>query len=634
MPRHAGAVLGMLALAHAAAAQFTQQGSKLVGSDAAGGAAQGESVAISADGNTAIVGGPNDNSNAGAAWVFTRGWGLWSQQWSQQGSKLVGTGAVGAASQGWSVALSADGNTAIVGGIYDNSWAGAAWVFARSGGVWSQQGGKLVGSDASPFPPFQGWSVALSADGNTAIVGGWQDNSDAGAAWVYTRSGGVWSQQGSKLVGTGAVGEAMQGSSVAISGDGNTAIVGGRADSSGAGAAWVFTRSGGIWSQKGNKLVGSDAVGAALQGISVAISADGNTAIVGGSEDNDLAGAAWVYTRSAGVWAQLGSKLVGTDAVGTDARQGFAVAISGDGTAAIVGGFDDNYITGAAWVFVAYPYPAPSVTGQPQSQTVQSGQSATLSVTATGMTPLYYQWYQGSSGDTSQPVGTNASSFTTPALTATTSYWVRVSNAGGHADSATAIVLISSSTPSITTQPQSQSIASGQTATLTVTATGATPLYYQWYSGASGDTSQPVGMNASSFTTPALTAATRYWVRVFNAYGQADSATATVSISSCALPSITVQPQSQSIQSGHTATLSVTATGVTPLYYQWYQGVSGDTSQPVGTSASSFTTPALVATTGYWVRIFNACGGADSATATITVGVAYRVRRYLNRQSP
>jgi hypothetical protein len=162
--------------------------------------------------------------------------------WSQQGSKLVGTGAIEGAYQGWSVALSADGNTAIVGGRSDNSYAGAAWVFTRSSGVWSQQGGKLVGTGAVGTA-YQGWSVALSADGNTAIVGGRLDNLSAGATWVFTRSSGVWSQQGSKLVGTGAVGSAYQGQSVALSADGNTAIVGGSGDNF-VGAAWVFTRSG------------------------------------------------------------------------------------------------------------------------------------------------------------------------------------------------------------------------------------------------------------------------------------------------------------------------------------------------------------------------------------------------------
>src|SRR5262245_64726841 len=219
-------------------------------------------------------------------------------QSKQDGPKLVGTGAVGTiAWQGRSVALSADGKTAIVGAAGDNRdsiglGVGAAWVFTRSGGVWTQQGNKLVGAGAVGAAQL-GSSAALSADGNTAIVGGPTDNADStgahgvGAAWVFTRNGGVWTQEGAKLVGAGAVGSAQQGTSVALSGDGNTAIVGGDLDNGGVGATWVFTRSSGVWSQQA-KLVGTGAAGS-TQGLSVALSADGNTAIAGGS------GAAWVF---------------------------------------------------------------------------------------------------------------------------------------------------------------------------------------------------------------------------------------------------------------------------------------------------------------------------------------------------
>src|ERR1700683_5560493 len=156
----------------------------------------------------------------------------------QQGSKLVGTLAVGAAQQGNSIALSADGNTAVVGGFADNSYTGAAWVFVRNNGVWTQQGHKLVANEAIGAG-LQGYCVALSADGNTAIVGAPHDNADIGAARVYTRSGGVWAQQGSKLVGAGAVGATGQGWSAALSADGNTAIVGGYGDNTFTGAVWV-----------------------------------------------------------------------------------------------------------------------------------------------------------------------------------------------------------------------------------------------------------------------------------------------------------------------------------------------------------------------------------------------------------
>ena len=120
-------------------AQFSQQGPKLVGSEAIGLAGQGGSVALSSDGNTGIVGGSGDMGGAGAAWVFTRAAGIWSQQ-----AKLVGTDAIGLAEQGFGVALSGDGNAAVVSGPRDDSFTGAVWVFTRSGEVWSQQA-ELIG---------------------------------------------------------------------------------------------------------------------------------------------------------------------------------------------------------------------------------------------------------------------------------------------------------------------------------------------------------------------------------------------------------------------------------------------------------------------------------------------------------
>jgi len=171
---------------------------------------------------------------------------------------------------------------------------------------------------------------------------------------------------------------------------------------------------------------------------------------------------------------------------------------------------------------------APAITTQPQDTTIFSGQTATLSVVASGSS-LSYQWYQGLSGDTSNPIsGANSDTFTTPALMADTSYWVQVSNPVGNVDSDTATVTIEGA-PAITTQPQDTTIFSGQTATLSVVANGSS-LSYQWYQGLSGDTSTPVGSNSDTFTTPALTIDTSYWVQVSNPVGSVDSDTATVGI--------------------------------------------------------------------------------------------------------
>ena len=160
-----------------------QQGPKLSPTDETRGdyySDFGRSVALSADGNTALIGGAHDNNWVGAAWVFTR----LGSTWTQQGSKLTPTDETGTSGFGWSVALSADGNTAVIGGPADNNSIGAAWVFTRSGSTWTQQGPKLTGTGevlAQPSPPFDirfGTSVALSSDGNTALIGGAHDNAE------------------------------------------------------------------------------------------------------------------------------------------------------------------------------------------------------------------------------------------------------------------------------------------------------------------------------------------------------------------------------------------------------------------------------------------------------------------------
>ena len=338
---------------------WRQQGAKLTGAGAFGTMYQGIRVALSADGNTAMLGADGDNLGLGAAWVFTRSSGAWTQQ----GGKLVGSGAEGAAGQGFSVALSADGNTALIGGYTDNNFIGAVWVFTRSGGVWTQQS-KLVGAGVVGTYAEQGFSAALSADGNTALIGGRLDGDSSGAAWVFTRdASGRWTQQGAKLVGSGASGKAQQGWSVALSGDGSTALVHGAADSNWMGATWVFTRSGGAWTQQGSKLVGTgvtDQPQQVDQGHAVALSSDGNIAAFGRANDDGGIGGVWVFTRTGGAWTQLGSKLVGSGARG-DSLQGYTVALSGDGNTLIEGGPGNNGEVGGAWVFTASPVRLTSV---------------------------------------------------------------------------------------------------------------------------------------------------------------------------------------------------------------------------------------------------------------------------------
>jgi hypothetical protein len=189
------------------------------------------------------------------------------------------------------------------------------WVFVRSpDGSWSQQGPKLTPDDESGGGWF-GFSVALSGDGNTALIGAFYDGSNeegaVGAAWVFVRSGGSWSQQGAKLVGGGAVRDGEQGHGVALSDDGNIALIGGPDDNLGVGAGWVFVRSAGTWSQQGAKLVGSGASGTSEQGFGVALSGDGSTALIGGPQDNSGLGVCCVGAGKRVAAADLGDGSAG-----------------------------------------------------------------------------------------------------------------------------------------------------------------------------------------------------------------------------------------------------------------------------------------------------------------------------------
>jgi hypothetical protein len=324
---------------------WSQSGSKLTGTEENGTGFLGESIALTPDGTTLVAGGPDDNNRVGAAWVFTRS----GETWTQQGPKLKGTGEMGQGYFGYSVAVSSDGNTALLGAPGDSNFVGAAFVFTRSGETWSQQGGKLTGSGESGTGYVAQW-VALSADGNTAALGAPGDNNFTGATWIFTRSEETWSQQGSKLTGTGEVGQGKLGWSVALSSNGNVLFAGGPNDNGNRGAAWTFERSGETWSQVGSKLTVADQAAPALFGEAVALSPDGETAIVGGPFNASEIGAAWVFKRSGEGWAPQGPPLSAAGELGPG-QLGWGVSLSADGNTAAIGGPYHNGNLGAVWIF-------------------------------------------------------------------------------------------------------------------------------------------------------------------------------------------------------------------------------------------------------------------------------------------
>ncbi len=306
---------------------------KLAASDSAQGKKFGTYVAI--DGDTIIAGAPADFSrgtDSGAAVVFTRADGVWTEQ-----AKLMGDDTGVEDLLGQVVGLS--GDTAVLGAPGDTpagAGSGSAYVFVRSEGIWTQQV-KLTAGDAGLGDQF-GRSAAISGD--TIIIGAPTDTptgNDSGSAYVFIRTDGVWTEQ-AKLTGSSQAFDNMFGWSVAV--DGDTAAVGALGDfSNGAdsGAAYVFTRTDGAWTEQA-KLTANDAFTADNFGRSVALSGDMLAVGAPGNTDKGAdTGEAYVFARGDGAWTQQ-AKLTASDASTTD-NFGWSVSISGDTVAA--GAFGD-----------------------------------------------------------------------------------------------------------------------------------------------------------------------------------------------------------------------------------------------------------------------------------------------------
>lgn len=350
-----------------ACAAFEDGGEKEEGAEEAGECRFGRSVALSADGNTALVGAPLAHGHTGAVWIFTRSGTSWSlaQVLSDPDPEYKSHFGAG-------VALSADGQRAIVGAPADRFYRGSAWVFEHSASGWSLQAGPLTGPGEEGQGRF-GQTVALSGAGASAVIGAPSDGA-SGAAWVFTSAGASWSEAGPKLTGAGLGAGASFGGSVALSSDGATALIGARSSNEGRGAAFAFGDAEGKWSEQGAPLTGSGEAGEEF-GYSVALAAKGDHALVGASGREGDRGAAWLYERSGGGWGAAQEQLEGGASATASARFGSSVALTDDAQTILVGGRRDTQV-GAAWVFGPGPSLA-SVT--PSRGPLAGGTSVTIS---------------------------------------------------------------------------------------------------------------------------------------------------------------------------------------------------------------------------------------------------------------
>lgn len=405
---HSGAVYVFVRVAGVWSQQAYIKASNTDASDSFGGA-----LALSQDGNTLAVGAAAERSLAvgingnqadntadwvGAVYVFTRSGASWSQE-----AYVKASNSAHYTGFGNDVALSADGNTLAVGCPGDHGGAsgigasqafaawyvGAAFVFVRSGVTWSQQE-YIKASNADPLDNF-GYSVALSADGNTLAVsavdedsnatgiGGNQlDNSasSAGAVYVFVRSGTVWSQQAYLKASNTESNDNFGGNtmqSISLSSDGNTLAAAAWQEDSGSagvdanqadnsepdsGAVYIFTRSGAAWTQQAY-IKATNPWTNAWFGYATALSASGNMLVVGASREAGTSsgiggpkilgpyyyGAAYVFRRVGSTWTEEG--YIKAPFPAASMRFGNSVALSDDAsTLAVAAYFDGSSSTG------------------------------------------------------------------------------------------------------------------------------------------------------------------------------------------------------------------------------------------------------------------------------------------------
>jgi|SaaInl5LU_22_DNA_1037371.scaffolds.fasta_scaffold14878_1 hypothetical protein len=311
----------------------------------------GRTVSMSGDGNYAIVGSPEDDptaSNTGSAYVFQRSGSTWTQV-----RKLTASDRQADDQFGTSVAVNSDGTYFIVGAKYEDTGganAGAAYIFNRSGSTWTQQA-KIVSNDDQGDDQF-GHSVAIDPYGNYVVVGAvFEDGgagnprSNAGAAYIFGRTGSTWTQK-YKLTASDTAANDRYGDSVSIStsGPGMWIIVGSTYNAhsglTNPGAAYVYTWNG-VGATEQAKLVASDATNTGYDnfGISVSMSTDNTYAVVGAGQIFNGAvtytGAAYVFTRSGSTWTQQ-AKLGASDPQSSD-WFGKSVSINADGSKIIIG---------------------------------------------------------------------------------------------------------------------------------------------------------------------------------------------------------------------------------------------------------------------------------------------------------
>jgi hypothetical protein len=291
------------------------------------------------------VSAANKAQGQGSVYVFQRSGTAWSyqQELMEQPS--------GQPNDCFGCALALHGNTAVIGATGASGNLGEAFVYTSSGASWTKQA-SFLGAATTDFFAF---SVALTPDESTAFVGAFGTASQKGSVYVFTRAGTVWSQPTPPFTATD--GHAGDRFGYALGAGSGTAIVG--AYAKGPGAAYIFSGSGATWSQQA-ELTQPSPTGSDAFGISVAI--DGNMALVGADEHGGTngPGAAYLFTSSGGLWTQPPQTF---SAVSQNEEYGYSVGLSAG--SAVIGSFGAANQSGAAYLLGPAVVGAPALGGRP-----------------------------------------------------------------------------------------------------------------------------------------------------------------------------------------------------------------------------------------------------------------------------
>ena len=327
----------------------------------------GSAIAISGDGSTLAVSAPRDDDaggDDGALYIFKKNLlGQWYQH--QKNTEVTGLDYLGHYS---AIAMSRDGSTIVAGSYLTNPGgigdAGAAYIYKLVGGSYVYQQ-EISASDKAVSDHF-GRSVAISSDGTTIIVGSNQDDDGAstqGSAYIFDWNGSTWSQT-QKIVQSDTLANSEFGFSVSMSDDGTVAAVsaayhdnpGGTAVTNG-GAVYIFTKSGGTWSQT-QKMYASDYTTQANQslGYNISMAGDGSMVVAGALYNDTTAndsGAAYVFVKSGGVWPVTETQILKTSDAATSDTGGWSVSTSQNGDRIIYGApYDDDNQSNSGSIYI------------------------------------------------------------------------------------------------------------------------------------------------------------------------------------------------------------------------------------------------------------------------------------------